>query len=88
MIEIGYKKILFFQAFFLFSLGTFVYNFFKKSFALHDVSSKFWTIYLLVWFGFIVLNLLFIKFFALPTKARKGYRQTTLLAARQAQGQP
>lgn len=68
MIEIGYKKILFFQAFFLFSLGTFVYNFFKKSFALHDVSSKFWTIYLLVWFGFIVLNLLFIKFFALPTK--------------------
>lgn len=68
MIEIRYKKILFFQAFFLFVLGTFVYNFFKKSFDLHNVDSKVWTMYLLIWFVFILLNLLFIKFFALPTK--------------------
>ena len=68
MIEIRYKKILFFQAFFLFVLGTFVYNFFKKSFGIQDVSSQVWTTYLLIWFVFILLNLLFIKFFALPTK--------------------
>lgn len=69
MIEIRYTKILFFQALFLFLLGTFVYNFFKRSFGIHDVSSQIWTAYLLIWFVFIFLNLLFIKFFALPTKA-------------------
>lgn len=68
MIEIGYKRILFFQAFFLFILGTFLYNFFKRSFDLHNVSSTIWLTYLGVWFLFIFFNLLFIKFFALPTK--------------------
>lgn len=67
MIEIRYQRILFFQALFLFLLGTFIYNFFKKSFGLH-VGANFWSIYLLVWFVFIFFNLLFIKFFALPTK--------------------
>ncbi|AUN98989.1 PAS domain-containing protein [Bacteriovorax stolpii] len=67
MIEIRYQRILFFQALFLFLLGTFVYNFFKKSFGLH-VGASFWSVYLLVWFVFIFFNLLFIKFFALPTK--------------------
>lgn len=68
MIEIRYKKILFFQAFFLFVLGTFIYNFFKKSFGLHNVGASFWSFYLLIWFIFIIFNLLFLKFFALPTK--------------------
>lgn len=67
MIEIRYQRILFFQALFLFLLGTFVYNFFKKSFGLH-VPASFWSWYLLSWFVFITFNLLFIKFFALPTK--------------------
>lgn len=67
MIEIRYQRILFFQALFLFLLGTFIYNFFKKSFGLH-VGASFWSLYLLVWFVFIFFNLLFIKFFALPTK--------------------
>lgn len=67
MIEIRYQRILFFQALFLLLLGTFVYNFFKKSFGLH-VGASFWSVYLLVWFVFIFFNLLFIKFFALPTK--------------------
>ncbi|MBC7714009.1 MAG: hypothetical protein H7177_11765 [Rhizobacter sp.] len=66
MIEIRYKKILFFQAFFLFVLGTFLYNYFKQSFDVQHVSSSFWMTYLGVWFFFIVFNLLFIKFFALP----------------------
>lgn len=67
MIEIRYRRILFFQALFLFLLGTFIYNFFKKSFGLH-VGASFWSLYLLSWLIFIVFNLLFIKFFALPSK--------------------
>ena len=79
MIEIRYKKILFFQAFFLFALGAFVYNFFKKSFGLTNVSTSFWSLYLLTWFLFIVSNLLFLKFFALPTKGLlKKLESTTL----------
>jgi two-component system phosphate regulon sensor histidine kinase PhoR len=79
MIEIRYKKILFFQAFFLFALGAFVYNFFKKSFGLHNVGATFWSFYLLTWFLFIVFNLLFLKYFALPTKGLlKKLESTTL----------
>ncbi len=69
MIEIRYKRVLFFQAFFLFVLGTFLYNFFKRSFDLHNVSSTIWLSYLGIWFFFIFFNLLFIKFFALPTES-------------------
>ena len=67
MIEIQYKRILFLQAIFLFILGVFLYFYFKKSFGL-SIPSNFWGSYLLIWCTFIVGNLLFIKFFALPTK--------------------
>jgi two-component system phosphate regulon sensor histidine kinase PhoR len=78
MIEIRYKRILFFQAFFLIVLGTFLYNFFKKSFGLH-VGASFWGYYLLTWLLFIVFNLLFLKNFALPTKGLlKKLESTTL----------
>ncbi|MBC7428768.1 MAG: PAS domain-containing protein [Bacteriovorax sp.] len=69
MIEIRYKRILFFQAFFLFILGVFLYNFFKQSFDLHHISSTFWITYLTVWAIFIIFNLVFIKFFALPAES-------------------
>lgn len=78
MIEIRYKRILFFQAFFLFVMGTFLYNFFKESFGLH-IGTSFWSWYLLSWFIFITFNLLFLKFFALPTKGLlKKLESTTL----------
>lgn len=76
MIEIRYQRILFFQALFLFFLGTFTYNFFKKSFGLH-VPTSFWSWYLLVWFFFTAANLIFIKFFALPTKGLLKKLETT-----------
>lgn len=67
MIDIRYKRILVIQAFFLFLMGAFLYNYFKRSFDLH-VPSSFWLMYLGVWFAFIACNLLFLKAFALPTK--------------------
>jgi two-component system phosphate regulon sensor histidine kinase PhoR len=78
MIDLRYRKILFFQAFFLFAIGTFFYNFFKRSFGLH-VGSEFWGWYLFIWVAFIAFNLLFLKFFALPTKGLlKKLESTTL----------
>jgi two-component system phosphate regulon sensor histidine kinase PhoR len=78
MIEIRYKRILFFQAFFLVVLGIFVYFFFKNSFGLH-ISPGFWGYYFLTWVLFIVFNLTFLKFFALPTKGLlKKLESTTL----------
>lgn len=67
MIDIRYKRILVIQAFFLFLMGAFLYNYFKHSFDLH-VPSSFWLMYLGVWFAFIACNLLFLRAFALPTK--------------------
>ena len=68
MIEILYRKILFLQALFLFLLGVFVYNYFTISFGVQNVGISFWGIYLLIWSLFIVFNLFFLKYFALPTK--------------------
>lgn len=68
MIEIRYKGILFLQALFLLLLGTFLYNYFKYSFGLH-VPPAFWSMYLGIWIAFIILNLLFIKFFVLPSNS-------------------
>lgn len=68
MIEIRYKKILFFQAFFLFILGIFLYNFFKRSFNLHNVEGSIFLTYIGIWVAFIIFNLLFIKSYALPTE--------------------
>ncbi len=61
MIEISYKKILILQSLFLFLLGIFVYFYFS-------VGASFWGPYLLIWSSFIAFNLLFLKYFALPTK--------------------
>lgn len=68
MIEIRYKRILFLQSLFLLTLSFFVFNYFKKSFGLHNIGIAFWGGYLLIWFLYIAFNLLFLKFFALPTK--------------------
>jgi two-component system phosphate regulon sensor histidine kinase PhoR len=77
MIEIRYKGILFLQALFLFILGAGLYQYFKSSFGLH-IPSSFWSTYLLVWFVFIVFNLVFIKFFAFPSQSLiKKLRTTT-----------
>ena len=68
MIEISYKKILILQSLFLFFLGIFVYIYFTKSFGIQNVGLSFWSFYLLIWSLFIAFNLLFLKYFALPTK--------------------
>lgn len=78
MIEIRYKRILFFQAFFLLVLGIFIYSYFKNSFGLH-INASFWGYYSIIWIVFVVFNLTFLKFFALPTKGLlKKLESTTL----------
>jgi two-component system phosphate regulon sensor histidine kinase PhoR len=69
MIDIPYRKILFFQGFFLFILGLSLYYFFKQTFNLAHISSSIKLTYISVWILFITSNLLFIRFFALPTKS-------------------
>ncbi len=60
MIEIRYKRILFIQTIFLIALAAFSFQFLKTNPKLID--------FLLPWSGAIILNLLFLKRYALPTK--------------------
>lgn len=66
MIDIHYRRILFFQAVFLSALGISLYFFLKNS--IGGLPHYFWFKYSLVWITFIIFNLAYIKFFALPTK--------------------
>lgn len=79
MIEIRYKKILFLQSFFLFALSILIFNYFKKSLGIHNIKTSFWIGYLIIWLFFIFFNLLFLKFFALPTKNLLKKLQSTIL---------
>lgn len=79
MIEIRYKKILFFQAIFLSVLGIFLYVFFKHSYNLHILDNSIFLTYAGIWISFIFFNLLFIKAYALPTEGLlKRFESTNL----------
>lgn len=67
MIEISYKRILVFQFLFLVLLAFINYFFFKNNFSISLNPSLFLSLFS-IWIIFIILNLIFIKFYALPTK--------------------
>jgi two-component system phosphate regulon sensor histidine kinase PhoR len=67
MIDFRFKKIFFFQAFFISLLGLGIYFYFKSYFSL-KIPTHFAQSFFIIWLIFTLINLLFIRLFALPSK--------------------
>ena len=67
MIDFRIRKLLAIQAFLLSFWGIFLYRLFHVTLKTGNITS-FWTSYWFYWLLFITSNILFLKFFAMPSK--------------------